>query len=71
VQVQVTAGMSHGLERGFAHGMQSATKVEVHDGVAIVSGMFLHMMGAWTMAVTVHTEGAEGTAYFQLACCGQ
>ena len=71
VRLQVSAGMSHGLGQGFAHGMQSAAKVEVRDGVAVVSGMFFHMTGAWTMEVTVHTEGAEGTAYFQLACCGQ
>jgi hypothetical protein len=71
VRLQVSAGMSHGLGQGFAHGMQSAAKIEVRDGVAVVSGMFFHMTGAWTMEVNVHVGGEEGTAYFQLPCCGQ
>jgi hypothetical protein len=68
-QVAVAAGMAHGMAAGFAHEMQSAPKVETHDGVVTVSGLFFHMPGDWTMQVTVHQGGEEGTASFQLACC--
>jgi hypothetical protein len=69
LQLAVVAGMSHGLEQGFAHTMQSAPKVEVRDGVATVSGLYFHMTGAWTMEVTVRMRDEESAAYFQLSCC--
>jgi hypothetical protein len=71
VQLEVVAGMAHGMAEGFAHGMQSAPQVEMRDGIAIVSGLFFHMSGEWTMRVTVHRAGEEGTGSFQLPCCAQ
>ena len=69
VQLEVVAGMSHGLGQGFAHTMQTAPKIEVRDGVATVSGLYFHMMGSWTMEVTVHKRDEASAAYFQLPCC--
>jgi hypothetical protein len=69
VQLAVVAGMSHGLAQGFAHTMQSAPKIEARDGVATVSGLYFHMMGSWTMEVTVRMRDEESAAYFQLPCC--
>jgi hypothetical protein len=69
LQLGVVAGMSHGLEQGFAHTMQASPQVEVRDGVATVSGLYFHMMGAWTMEVTVRRRDEESAAYFQLSCC--
>jgi hypothetical protein len=69
VQLAVVAGMSHGLGQGFAHTMQSSPKIEIHDGVATVSGLYFHMMGSWTMEVTVRMRDEESAAYFQLSCC--
>jgi hypothetical protein len=71
VQLEVTAGMAHGMAEGFTHGMQTAPRVATHDGVAIVSGLYFHMPGEWTMRVTVHQAGEEGTASFLLPCCSQ
>jgi hypothetical protein len=70
-QLEVAAGMAHGMAEGFAHGMQSEPHVELRDGVAIVSGLLFSMSGEWTMRVTVHQGGEEGTASFQLPCCTQ
>lgn len=70
-QVQVTAAMSHGMAQGFAHGMQSSPRVEIHDGIATVSGMFFHMTGDWTLQVSVHAAGRSGTVSFYLPCCEQ
>jgi hypothetical protein len=70
-RIQVLAGMAHGLGQGFAHGMQSSPQVATRAGVALVSGMYFHMTGAWTMEVTVHRGAEEGVASFQLPCCGQ
>lgn len=67
----VFAGMRHGLTHGFAHGMQSSPKVAAKNGVFTVSGMYFHMMGPWTLKTTVQKGGEQGTAYFQLPCCGQ
>jgi hypothetical protein len=69
VQLTVVAGMSHGLGQGFAHTMQSSPKIEIHDGVATVSGLYFHMMGSWTMEVMVRMRDEESAAYFQLSCC--
>jgi hypothetical protein len=69
VQLAVVAGMSHGLGQGFAHTMQSSPKIEVRDGVATVSGLYFHMIGSWTMEVTVRMRDEESAAYFQLPCC--
>jgi hypothetical protein len=71
VHVEVAAGMTHGMAEGFAHGMQSAPKVQMRDGVVTVSGLFFHMPGVWTMRVTVHHGEDEGTASFQFPCCEQ
>ena len=71
VGLEVAAGMAHGMAEGFMHGMQSAPQVEMHDGVATVSGLFFHMPGDWTVRVTVHHAGEAGTGSFQLACCAQ
>lgn len=70
-QLQVNAGMRHGLKQGMAHGMQSAPKVAEKDGAFDVSGMYFHMMGPWTVEAVVREGGKQGTATFQLPCCGQ
>jgi hypothetical protein len=70
-QVQLTAGMSHGMAQGFAHEMQSTPHIEIQNGVATVSGMFFHMTGVWTLQVTVHAAGHDGTVPFNLPCCAQ
>lgn len=70
-QFEIFAGMRHGLKHGFAHGMQSSPKVEDHNGVFTVSGMFFHMMGPWTLRVTVQKGNEKGIAYFNLPCCGR
>jgi len=70
-QLDVVAGMAHGMAEGFAHGMQSEPHVELRDGVATISGLLFSMSGEWTMRVTVHHGRGEGTASFQLPCCAQ
>ncbi len=69
VHLQVTAGMSHGMSQGFAHGMQSAPHIEIRNGIATVSGMFFHMSGEWTLQATVQAGGHDGTVFFYLPCC--
>jgi hypothetical protein len=66
----VNAGMRHGKETGFAHGMESSPKIAMKGGVVNVSGMYFHMRGPWILEVTVHEGGREGTAEFRLPCCG-
>ena len=70
-QLQVAAGMSHGMAQGFAHGMQSSPQIQIHNGIATVSGMFFHMTGDWTLQVTVHAGDHKGTVSFNLPCCEQ
>jgi len=69
-QLQVYAGMRHGMKTGFAHGMQSSPKVVDNGGVFTVSGMYFHMNGPWTLKMTASSGSKEGVAYFQLPCCG-
>jgi hypothetical protein len=69
--VEIDAGMRHGMKTGFAHGMNSSPKVAANDGVVDVSGMYFHMMGAWTLKATVRQGGKEDVAYLQLPCCGK
>jgi hypothetical protein len=69
--LEIYAGMRHGMKTGFAHGMQSAPKIDAKGGVFTISGMYFHMMGPWTLKATV-TKGKEtGVAYFQLPCCAR
>ncbi len=70
-KVKIFAGMRHGLKHGFAHGMQSSPQVLANGGVYSVSGMYFHMLGEWTLEITVTKNGQEGSAYFQLPCCKQ
>jgi hypothetical protein len=70
-RVAVLAGMRHGMTTGFAHGMQSSPKVKAQNGSVTVSGMYFHMMGPWTLKVTVHGSNESGVAYFELPCCGR
>jgi len=69
--LKVSAGMRHGMKQGYAHGMESAPKITGKDGVFTVSGMYFHMMGAWTLEASVEEGGKRGIAFFQLPCCGQ
>ncbi len=69
--VDIFAGMRHGLETRFAHGMNSTPKVTAKDGIVSVSGMYFHMMGAWTLKATVKEGGTKEVAYFRLPCCGK
>jgi len=71
VRLEVAVGMSHAMSQGFVHGMQSSPQVEIRNGIATVSGMFFHMTGEWTLQVTVHAGGRDGTASFILPCCAQ
>lgn len=71
VHLTVTAGMRHGLDHGFAHGMQSTPRVQARGNLFIVSGLYFHMAGPWTLEVHVDRDGQKGTAYFTLPCCGQ
>lgn len=68
-QIQIAAGMTHGMKEGFAHEMPSLPRIELADGVTTVSGLFFTMAGDWTLRVTVREGGHEGTADFQLPCC--
>jgi len=69
-KLKMFAGMRHGLKHGFAHGMQSAPKIGDKNGVFPINGMYFHMMGKWTLKVTVSDHGQKGIAYFDLPCCG-
>ena len=69
--VEIYAGMRHGMKTGFAHGMNSSPKLATNDGIVDVSGMYFHMMGAWTLKATVRQGGKEDVAYLQLPCCGK
>ena len=71
VQVQVAAGMSHGMAQGFMHEMQSSPHIQIQNGIATVTGMFFHMTGEWTLQVTMHAAGHDGTVFFNLPCCEQ
>jgi len=68
-QLQIYAGMRHGMKTGFAHGMQSSPRVVDNAGVFTVSGMYFHMNGPWTLKMTASSGSKEGVAYFQLPCC--
>jgi hypothetical protein len=69
--VEIYAGMRHGMKTGFAHGMNSSPKVTSDDGIVDISGMYFHMMGAWTLKATVRQGGKADVAYLQLPCCGK
>ncbi len=71
VTLSMFAGMRHGLKRGFAHGMESSPKIADNDGVFTIEGMYFHMMGRWTLKVTVAHAGQKGIAFFDLPCCGR
>lgn len=68
--ITLQAGMRHGMASGFAHGMNSAPKMENRQGGVAAEGMYFHMMGRWTVKVTVKEGGREDVAYFDLPCCG-
>lgn len=71
VKLSMFAGMRHGLKHGFRHGMDSSPKIIDHDGMFRIEGMYFHMMGKWTLKLTVAQPGRKGIAYFNLPCCGQ
>ncbi|MEQ8261580.1 MAG: hypothetical protein RH947_14885 [Alcanivorax sp.] len=68
--VTVEAGMRHGRDDGFAHGMQSEPVVSVRDGLILVEGLYFHMGGAWTLQVTIDGDDGEDQAWLTLPCCG-
>jgi hypothetical protein len=68
--IVIEAGMRHGMKTGFAHGMNSSPKVASENGIVSISGMYFHMMGAWTLKATVKEGDKEDVAYFELPCCG-
>lgn len=70
-KVTIFAGMRHGLSHGFAHGMQSSPKLSEKAGIVSASGMYFHMMGPWTLKVTIRNGGKEDVAYLNLPCCGK
>jgi hypothetical protein len=69
-QLDVTAGMTHGMGHEFMHGMQSTPVVEAHEGGYAVRGMMFHMQGPWTLRVRVREGVRSGTADLTLECCG-
>jgi hypothetical protein len=69
-QLDVTAGMTHGMGHEFMHGMQSTPVVEALEGGYTVRGMMFHMQGPWTLRVRVREGGHSGTADLTLECCG-
>ncbi|NKF23381.1 hypothetical protein [Solimonas marina] len=69
--LDVQAGMRHGMKNGFAHGMQSSPKISVSGNTATVSGLMFHMMGTWTLQLTVHDGQHTSVADFELPCCSQ
>lgn len=71
VKLSLFSGMRHGLKHGFAHGMESSPKITTSNGEFKIEGMYFHMMGKWTLKVTVEHAGHSGIAYFNLPCCGQ
>lgn len=73
-KVSVEAGMRHGREQGFAHGMQSQPVVSdkeggQEDGVVLVEGLYFHMGGAWTLKLTVDGEDGKDQVWLTLPCC--
>jgi hypothetical protein len=68
-KVTIFAGMRHGLSHGFAHDMQSSPKLSEKAGIVSASGMYFHMMGRWTLKVTIRDGGKEDVAYLKLPCC--
>jgi len=68
--VSVQAGMRHGREEGFAHGMQSEPVVSARDGLIVVEGLYFHMGGAWTLQVTIDGDDGKDQAWLTLPCCG-
>ena len=68
--LSLQAGMRHGMASGFAHGMNSVPKIERGKAGVAAEGMYFHMMGRWTVRVTVKQGGREDVAYFDLPCCG-
>jgi hypothetical protein len=71
VSTAVVAGMRHGHESGFAHGMNSSPKVETKAGIVEADGMYFHMRGVWVVKVTVTQGSTEDVAYLRLPCCGK
>jgi len=69
-RVSVQAGMRHGRDDGFAHGMQSEPQVSVRDGLILVEGLYFHMGGEWTLQVTIDGDQGEDRAWLTLPCCG-
>jgi hypothetical protein len=68
--VEVSAGMMHGSDHEFMHGMQSSPTVERRQGRFIVRGMQFHMQGLWTLRVQVHEGTRSASADIPLQCCG-
>ena len=69
-RISVQAGMRHGREDGFAHGMQSEPVVSVRDGLILVEGLYFHMGGVWTLQLTLDGDEGEDRAWLTLPCCG-
>lgn len=68
--VTVEAGMRHGRDDGFAHGMQSEPVVSFREGLILVEGLYFHMGGVWTLQVTIDGNNGEDRAWLTLPCCG-
>ncbi|MBE0625314.1 MAG: hypothetical protein IH606_10930 [Burkholderiales bacterium] len=69
--VSVTAGMRHGMQSGFAHGMQYSPKIETKEGIVSITGLSFHMMGTWTLKFDIQQGGKTETAYLDLPCCAE
>lgn len=69
-RISVQAGMRHGREDGFAHGMQSEPVVSFRDGLILVEGLYFHMGGVWTLQLTLDGDDGEDLAWLTLPCCG-
>ena len=74
LSVKVAAGMRHGREDGFAHGMQSQPVVTRQGDIFLVEGLYFHMDGVWTLKITLENRDDERRrdhAWLDLPCCGE
>lgn len=71
--LSVAAGMRHGREDGFAHGMQSQPEVTREGDLFLVEGLYFHMDGVWTLKVTLEEDGEprRDYAWLDVPCCGE
>ena len=68
-KLEFSIGMRHGMNDKFAHGMNSEPEVISKPQLTLVNGVYFHMPGKWTIAVSVSEGERVGTAWFDIPCC--